>query len=116
MDVLTLLDSFWQPRWNDALYDIFRINYVGTSPYISSSPSLYHYKLSRDDKFLVLSSDGLYQYFTNQQVVSEIEWFIASFPDGDPAQHLVEQVLIRAAEKAGKYLFHPKHEFYHPRN
>ncbi|KAB2066511.1 hypothetical protein ES319_A09G165900v1 [Gossypium barbadense] len=90
-----------QPRWNDALYDIFRINYVGTSPYISSSPSLYHYKLSPDDKFLVLSSDGLYQYFTNQQVVSEIEWFIASFPDGDPAQHLVEQVLIRAAEKAG---------------
>ncbi|MBA0858516.1 hypothetical protein Goshw_027535 [Gossypium schwendimanii] len=43
----------------------------------------------------------LKQYFTNQQVVSEIECFIASFPDGDPAQHLVEQVLIRAAEKAG---------------
>ncbi|KAK6231421.1 PPM-type phosphatase-like domain - like 10 [Theobroma cacao] len=90
-----------QPKWNDALYEIFRINYVGTSPYISSSPSLYHYKLSPDDRFLILSSDGLYQYFTNQQVVSEVEWFTASFPDGDPAQHLVEEVLIRAAKKAG---------------
>ncbi|KAL4282826.1 hypothetical protein GQ457_16G022700 [Hibiscus cannabinus] len=43
----------------------------------------------------------LKQYFTNQQVVSQIKWFTASFPDGDPAQHLVEEVLIRAAEKAG---------------
>ncbi|XVE96874.1 hypothetical protein REPUB_Repub02eG0261100 [Reevesia pubescens] len=90
-----------QPKWNDALYEIFRINYVGTSPYITSSPSLYHYKLSPEDKFLILSSDGLYQYFTNQKVVSEVEWFTASFPDGDPAQHLVEEVLIRAAKKAG---------------
>ncbi|OMO66259.1 phosphatase 2C (PP2C)-like protein [Corchorus capsularis] len=90
-----------QPKWNDALYEIFRINYVGTSPYIISSPSLHHYKLNPDDKFLILSSDGLYQYFTNQQVVSEIEWFTASFPEGDPAQHLVEEVLIRAAKKAG---------------
>ncbi|KAK8512291.1 hypothetical protein V6N13_097057 [Hibiscus sabdariffa] len=90
-----------QPKWNDALCEIFRINYIGTSPYITSSPSLYHYKLSPGDRFLILSSDGLYQYFTNQQVVSRIEWFTASFPDGDPAQHLVEEVLIRAAEKAG---------------
>ncbi|XWS43717.1 hypothetical protein CRYUN_Cryun16bG0127500 [Craigia yunnanensis] len=90
-----------QPKWNDALYEIFRINYVGTSPYITFSPSLYHYKLSPEDRFLILSSDGLYQYFTNQQVVSEVEWFTASFPEGDPAQHLVEEVLVRAAKKAG---------------
>ncbi|XVE61876.1 hypothetical protein DITRI_Ditri06bG0074300 [Diplodiscus trichospermus] len=89
-----------QPKWNEALYEIFRINYVGTSPYITSSPSLHHHKLSPSDRFLILSSDGLYQYFTNQQVVSEVEWFTASFP-GDPAKHLVEQVLIRAAKKAG---------------
>ncbi|XWS59809.1 hypothetical protein CRYUN_Cryun08bG0153700 [Craigia yunnanensis] len=90
-----------QPKWNDALYEIFRIKYVGTSPYITSSPSLYHYKLSPEDRFLILSSDGLYEYFTNQQVVTEVEWFTASFPEGDPAQHLVEEVLNRAAKKAG---------------
>lgn len=54
------------------------------------------------DRFLILSSDGLYQYFTNEEVVSQVEYFIASFPEGDPAQHLIEEVLFRAAKKAGK--------------
>ncbi|KAM7531855.1 hypothetical protein LguiB_035265 [Lonicera macranthoides] len=57
--------------------------------------------LGSRDKFLILSSDGLYQYFTNKEAVSEVETFLASFPEGDPAQHLVEQVLFRAAKKAG---------------
>ncbi|EPS64197.1 hypothetical protein M569_10584, partial [Genlisea aurea] len=49
-----------------------------------------------DVKYLILSSDGLYQYFTNQEAVSEVETFISTFPEGDPAQHLVEEVLFRA--------------------
>ncbi|KAF6137771.1 hypothetical protein GIB67_040479 [Kingdonia uniflora] len=35
------------------------------------------------------------------KAVSEVELFIISSPDGDPAQHLVEEVLFRAAKKAG---------------
>lgn len=80
---------------------MFRINYIGTSPYITCSPSLHHHRLGPRDKFLVLSSDGLYQYFTNEEAVSEVESFITAFPEGDPAQHLIEQVLFRAAKKAG---------------
>ncbi|KAK9126948.1 hypothetical protein Scep_015794 [Stephania cephalantha] len=53
------------------------------------------------DRFLILSSDGLYQYFTNEEAVSQVELFIATSPEGDPAQHLVEEVLFRAAKKAG---------------
>ncbi|XP_057801364.1 probable protein phosphatase 2C 4 [Salvia miltiorrhiza] len=89
------------PKWNNALLEMFRIDYVGTSPYIICSPSLCHHKLDAKDKFLILSSDGLYQYFTNQEAVSEVETFMATFPEGDPAQHLVEEVLFRAAKKAG---------------
>ncbi|KAG1371696.1 Protein phosphatase [Cocos nucifera] len=59
------------------------------------------HKLSPKDRFLILSSDGLYQYFTNEEAVAEVERFIAAMPEGDPAQHLVEQVLFRAARKAG---------------
>ena len=81
---------------------MFRIDYVGTCPYITCVPSVYHHRLSSRDRFLILSSDGLYQYFTNEEAVSEVELFIASFPEGDPAQHLVEEVLFRAARKAGK--------------
>ncbi|XP_004302720.1 PREDICTED: probable protein phosphatase 2C 23 [Fragaria vesca subsp. vesca] len=90
-----------QPKWNDALLEMFRLNYVGTAPYITCIPSLYHHKLRPRDRLLILSSDGLYQYFTNEEAVSEVEFFISSFPDGDPAQHLIEEVLFRAAKKAG---------------
>ena len=83
---------------------MFRIDYVGNSPYISCSPSLHHHRLGHKDRFLILSSDGLYQYFTNKEAVSEVETFIALFPEGDPAQHLIEEVLFRAAKKAGKII------------
>ncbi|KAH9325467.1 hypothetical protein KI387_005645, partial [Taxus chinensis] len=89
-----------QPKWNDALLEMFRINYVGITPYITCTPALYHHRLGPEDHFMILSSDGLYQYFTNEEVVNHVEWFMSSFPDGDPAQHLVEEVLFRAAKKA----------------
>ncbi|KAI7981190.1 putative protein phosphatase 2C 23 [Camellia lanceoleosa] len=90
-----------QPKWNDALLEMFRIDYIGTSPYISCLPTLYHHRLGPRDRFLILSSDGLYQYFTNEEAVSEVELFIEWSPEGDPAQHLVEELLFRAAKKAG---------------
>lgn len=91
-----------QPKWNNALLEMFRNEYIGTEPYITCSPSLRHHKLGPSDQFLVLSSDGLYQYLTNQEVVSQVENFMEKFPDGDPAQHLIEELLFRAAKKAGK--------------
>ncbi|KAL6979195.1 putative protein phosphatase 2C 4 [Sarracenia purpurea var. burkii] len=91
-----------QPKWNNALLEMFRIDYIGTSPYITCLPSLNHHRLGPRDMFLIISSDGLYQYFTNEEAVSEVELFIAWSPEGDPAQHLVEEVLFRAAKKAGK--------------
>ncbi|XP_016464211.1 putative protein phosphatase 2C 23 [Nicotiana tabacum] len=90
-----------QPKWNNALLKVFRIDYVGNSPYINCLPSLYHHRLSPRDRFLILSSDGLYQYFNNKEAVAEVETFMSIFPEGDPAQHLVEEVLFRAAKKAG---------------
>lgn len=95
-----------QPKWNDALLEMFRNDYIGTAPYISCSPSLRHHRLCPRDQFLVLSSDGLYQYLSNQEVVSYVENFMEKFPDGDPAQHLIEELLVRAAKKAGTNLPH----------
>ncbi|KAJ4821733.1 Protein phosphatase 2C family protein [Rhynchospora pubera] len=90
-----------QPKWNNALLEMFRIEYVGTAPYISCHPSLYHYRVGPKDRFLILSSDGLYQYLTNEEAVAQVEMFLSTSPDGDPAQHLVEEILFRAAAKAG---------------
>ncbi|CAI0427171.1 unnamed protein product [Linum tenue] len=90
-----------QQKWNELLLERFRIEYVGVNPYVTCFPSLYHHKLCSKDRFLILSSDGLYQYFTNEEAVSEVESFLSAFPEGDPAQHLIEEVLFRAAKKAG---------------
>ncbi|KAF3334608.1 putative protein phosphatase 2C 4 [Carex littledalei] len=93
-----------QPKWNNALLEMFRIDYVGTAPYITCHPSLYHYRVGPKDKFLILSSDGLYQYLTNEEAVTQVEMFLSTSPDGDPAQHLIEELLFRAADKAGMEL------------
>ncbi|KAG6541692.1 hypothetical protein Mapa_016957 [Marchantia paleacea] len=90
-----------QPKWNNALLEMFRVDFIGTAPYITCTPALYHHRLGPQDQFLVLSSDGLYQYLSNEEVVSHVEWFMEKFPDGDPAQHLIEELLFRAAKKAG---------------
>ncbi|RWR94480.1 Protein phosphatase 2C PP2C-like domain-containing protein [Cinnamomum micranthum f. kanehirae] len=90
-----------KPKCNEALLEIFRIDYIGTSPYVSCIPSVLHHRLSSNDRFLVLSSDGLYQYFSNEEVVSYVAWFMENVPEGDPAQYLIAELLFRAAKKNG---------------
>ncbi|KAJ6320074.1 hypothetical protein OIU78_015463 [Salix suchowensis] len=90
-----------KPTCNEALLEIFRIDYVGTNPYVSCIPSVAHHRLSSSDRFLVLSSDGLYQYFSNEEVVAHVKWFIENVPEGDPAQYLIAELLFRAAKKNG---------------
>ncbi|KAF3340480.1 putative protein phosphatase 2C 26 isoform X1 [Carex littledalei] len=94
-----------QAKWNNGLLEMFRNEFVGTAPYVTCTPSLCHYKLGPADQFLVLSSDGLYQYLSNEEVVLHVENFMQRFPDGDPAQSLIEELLFRAAKKAGMDLY-----------
>ncbi|XP_047077755.1 probable protein phosphatase 2C 26 [Lolium rigidum] len=90
-----------QAKLNNGLLEMFRNEYIGDAPYISCIPSLCHHKLTAKDQFLVLSSDGLYQYLSNEEVVLHVENFMDRFPEGDPAQSLIEELLSRAAKKAG---------------
>ncbi|KAM3225847.1 hypothetical protein ACQJBY_058511 [Aegilops geniculata] len=90
-----------QAKLNNGLLEMFRNEYIGDAPYISCIPSLCHHKLTSRDQFLVLSSDGLYQYLSNEEVVLHVENFMERFPEGDPAQSLIEELLSRAAKKAG---------------
>ncbi|TVU46864.1 hypothetical protein EJB05_06436 [Eragrostis curvula] len=95
-----------KPKFNDTLLEMFRIDYVGTSPYVSCNPAVLHHRLCANDRFLVLSSDGLYQYFSNDEVVSHVSWFMENVPEGDPAQYLVAELLCRAAKKNGQFCIH----------
>ncbi|VAH12671.1 unnamed protein product [Triticum turgidum subsp. durum] len=92
-----------EPRWNKALLEVFRVDYVGVLPYITCKPFLRHHCLGPRDKFLILASDGLYEYFTNEEVVGHVEAFTARFPDEDPAKYLSHEILLRAARQAGEH-------------
>lgn len=95
--------SMLQPRWNKALLEVFRVDYVGVLPYITCKPFLRHHCLGPRDKFLILASDGLYEYFTNEEVVGHVEAFTSRFPDEDPAKYLSHEILLRAARQAGEH-------------
>ncbi|KAJ4825585.1 hypothetical protein Tsubulata_006523 [Turnera subulata] len=90
-----------KPACNEALLEMFRIDYLGNTPYVSCIPSVLHHRLSSSDRFLVLSSDGLYQYLSNEEVVAHVTWFMENVPEGDPAQYLIAELLFRAAKKNG---------------
>ncbi|XWS36003.1 hypothetical protein CRYUN_Cryun20dG0044600 [Craigia yunnanensis] len=93
--------SIEEPACNEALLQMFQIDYVGDAPYVSCIPSVVHHQLSPSDQFLVLSSDGLYQYFRNEEVVAHVTWFMENVPEVDPAQYLIAELLFRAAKKNG---------------
>lgn len=95
-----------QPSFNEALLEMFRVDYIGTDPYISCEPCTVHHRLTSSDRFLVLCSDGLYEYFSNEEIVAHVTWFIENVPDGDPAQYLIAELLSRAATKNGNSFEH----------
>lgn len=86
---------------NDALMGILRVRNLVSPPYISSQPSLNVHRVSKGDRFVILGSDGLFDFFSNDEAVKLVHSYILSNPSGDPAKYLLEKLLVRAAENAG---------------
>ncbi|KAL0368238.1 UNVERIFIED_CONTAM: putative protein phosphatase 2C 40 [Sesamum calycinum] len=86
---------------NDALMGILRVRNLISPPYVSSKPSLGVHEVSTLDHFVVLGSDGLFDFFSNNEVVKLVHSYILRHPSGDPAKYLVEQLVARAADSAG---------------
>ncbi|KAK4433920.1 putative protein phosphatase 2C 40 [Sesamum alatum] len=86
---------------NDALMGILRVRNLISPPYVSLKPSLGVHEVSTSDHFVVLGSDGLFDFFSNNEVVKLVHSYISRNPSGDPAKYLVEQLVARAADSAG---------------
>ncbi|KAJ1395208.1 PPM-type phosphatase domain [Sesbania bispinosa] len=86
---------------NDALMGILRVHNLTSPPYISTQPSLNVHKISSADQFVIVGSDGLFDFFSNDEAVKLVESYILSNPLGDPAKFLIEQLVARAADSAG---------------
>lgn len=88
-------------KLNDALMGILRVRNLCSPPYIYTHPFTMSHQVTENDLFVVLGSDGLFDFFNNDEVVGLVHRFIQDNPFGDPAKHLVEHLVLRAAENAG---------------
>ncbi|KAJ0936810.1 putative protein-serine/threonine phosphatase [Helianthus annuus] len=86
---------------NDALMGILRVRNLLSPPYVSVQPSLYMHEISSSDHFVILGSDGLFDFFTNDEAVKLVHSYISTKPFGDPAKYLLEQLVLKAACSAG---------------
>ncbi|XP_042036720.1 probable protein phosphatase 2C 40 [Salvia splendens] len=86
---------------NDALMGILRVRDLISPPYVSLEPSVIAHEVSDSDHFVVLGSDGLFDFFSNDEVVNLVHFYMLRNPSGDPAKFLVEQLVSRAADSAG---------------
>ncbi|KAJ1696881.1 hypothetical protein LUZ63_005393 [Rhynchospora breviuscula] len=87
-------------EFNDALMGILRVKNLCSPPYVYTNPHTLSHRVSENDLFVVLGSDGLFDFFDNDEVVSIVSKFIKQNPFGDPAKYLIEQLVVRAAQKA----------------
>lgn len=86
---------------NNALMGILRVKDLSSPPYLTVTPSVNRLQVQPEDKFVVIGSDGLFDFFTNEEVVEYVDSFLIGQPTGDPAKYMVEQLLVRAANFAG---------------
>ncbi|CAK7335997.1 unnamed protein product [Dovyalis caffra] len=88
-------------KMNDVLMGILRVRNLCSPPYVYNHPFTMSHRVSDMDQFVILGSDGLFDFFSIDKVVQLVHLFIQNNPSGDPAKHLVEQLVQRAADNAG---------------
>lgn len=74
--------------------------HLKTPPYLTATPEIAHASLNENVGFLVLASDGLFDVFSNSDVIQEVSRFLekpTERTDSNVATHL-----IRAALSNGK--------------
>lgn len=72
-------------------------------PYITSEPEVTIRKLSSNDRYAVISSDGLYEYLTPAEVAATVEQHLETTTDGSKiACALIEQQFEKVAKLANK--------------
>lgn len=99
-----LYGFFLQKKLNDALMGILRVRNLLSPPYISTQSSLNVHNISKSDHFVIVGSDGLFDFFSNDEAVELVHSYILTNPSGDPAKFLLEQLVLRAADCAGTIL------------
>lgn len=88
-------------KLNNALMGILRVQNLRSPPYVYTHPFTTRHAVTDNDLFIVLGSDGLFDFFTNDEVVRLVHQYVQQNPFGDPAKFLVEQLVLRVAGRYG---------------
>jgi pyruvate dehydrogenase phosphatase len=75
-----------------------------TPPYLSHRPDVSHITLDKGDKFVILATDGLWDFLSDQEAVDVVSRCTGAGQERDPhaaAAMLVEAALQKAAEESG---------------
>lgn len=68
-------------------------------PYITAIPEIKHHALESGDKFLIVGSDGLWDYLTNEEAVEVVREHLLAKNHELAGRALVERVLQKAAKR-----------------
>ena len=90
--------KYKQGVFNEAMSPSRRIPDPYFPPYTTVDPAVYHHKLTKDDAFMVLGCDGLWDMFSSEEVGEMVfEWMESPGPYTNCADYLIARVLDRAA-------------------
>ena len=64
-----------------------------TPPYLTAEPEISHHELTKNDKFVVIATDGLWERLSNEQVVSIVGDKLDKHDGGNIATALLRQAL-----------------------
>ena len=71
-----------------------------TPPYVSHEPEMHHIELGTNDKFLIIASDGVWDFMSAQEAV-EIVASVSEMDGNKAAALLVQKTIERAAAESG---------------
>ncbi|OQR82009.1 phosphatase 2C [Thraustotheca clavata] len=75
-----------------------------TPPYVTAIPETQSHVVTSNDKFLIIGSDGVWDFLENEEAVAIVQQHITTGKKSDAGRVLVEHVIARAAEVKGKSL------------
>ncbi|XP_057291068.1 pyruvate dehydrogenase [acetyl-transferring]-phosphatase 2, mitochondrial-like [Hydractinia symbiolongicarpus] len=74
-----------------------------TPPYLSAEPDVFHYKLEKSDRFIVLASDGLWDMLDNEEVIE----LVAAYLEGRRSEKLQERAHLYGVANCDAILADP---------
>ena len=93
----------WKREHLNIIYERTRPGYY-TPPYLTAEPEVSHCELAKDDKFVVIASDGLWERLSNEQVVNIVGDKLDQQDGDNIATALLKQALGEEDDKVYKLL------------